>query len=177
MTSIRWPIAVVSLVVSLFLLFGGYFAYQKFQIESPMEKAISQTSHIRDYSLQIQPEKITVRLMAKPSFSLQQDYIPLRRKLTDLADDRKLSLKLEDKAGGELKEAWNRMNFGVKEGIALQRYTQIPQAVSKEADTKGIRSHVMMDDRYLYIELRQGNQWLYRVLPLHKPASEVKDNG
>ncbi|SDX18807.1 hypothetical protein SAMN05444487_111137 [Marininema mesophilum] len=173
----RWPMIAASLVVSLLLLFGGFFVYQKLQIENPMEETLAKTSHIQKYMLDASPNEITVRLIPSRDFSLSKDYIPLRKKLSKFTRGRELSILIKHQSEGELLESWNRINFGIQEGIALKRYTKIPQTVSKEAKASQINAKVFMDKSHVYIELKKDNQRLYRVLPLNKQESGVKDNG
>lgn len=173
--SLRWPVVVTTLVVTLLLLFGGYHTYQWIHFERPLNQAIAETSHIKPQEISVSPERIVIRLEADSSFSLTQQYPPLRKKLTAIAGNRPLQVEVADHPQKSLIDAWNEMVFGVKEGLAHQSYSRIPEAV-KKATPPEAESQVVMDDSYLYIEMKQGDARLYRVLPLNKKESGVKDN-
>ena len=83
--NIRAMPAVLSLLVTLIVLFGGYFAHQWFNLEKPMEKAIQSTPHVTLEALRIKPDEIEIRLRTDENFSLAADYIPLQEKLRSLS--------------------------------------------------------------------------------------------
>ncbi|OYD09663.1 hypothetical protein [Paludifilum halophilum] len=174
---IRWPVAAITLVVTLSVLFGGYMAYQWFQVEKPITETVQETPHVSLSKLSADPAHLELVLKTDEKFSVVHDYMPLRRQLHTVAGDRKLSIRLKDRPDSHLHKAWNEMVFGIKEGMALRRYQEIPKAVQKGTEGKKIEYEVSMDDSYVYIELHRGDRYLYRILPLHKPESEVKDNG
>jgi hypothetical protein len=158
--------AVWSLLVTLIVLFGGYFAHQWFNVEKPMEKAIQSTPHVTLEELRINPGRIEIRLSTDENFSLAADYIPLQEKLRSLSGGRPLNIELVDRADAVLEKTWSRMAFGVTEAVFQRRYTQIPETVEKEAEAAKVRHEVAMDDRFIYVALYHEDHSLYRVLPL-----------
>ncbi|PTX59949.1 hypothetical protein C8P63_11094 [Melghirimyces profundicolus] len=175
--NIRWRIAVLTLFVSLFALFGGFYGYQWYNVEKPIRETVEHTPHVHLKTLSVQPDRITLRFKPDPEFSLVSDYLPLREKVKAHAGDRKLDIHFADRPDSSLRDAWNRMSFGVKEGIAHRRYTAIPETVEKVAKKEGIRYRLSMDAGYVYVELHKGDRFLYQVLPLNKAEGEVNNNG
>ncbi|PTM58771.1 hypothetical protein [Desmospora activa] len=174
--SLRWPVAVTALIVSLLLLFGGYTLFQWTNLERPLKQTIAETPTVTAKEITVSPDKITIRLEADAHFSLTQQYPSLQKQLTAIAGGRPLEIEMLDHPDKTLNQAWGEMVFGVEEGLAHQRYSAIPAAV-KKATPSGAESYVVMDDSHLYIEIKQGEARLYRILPLHKKESGVKDNG
>jgi hypothetical protein len=174
---VRWNVAVLTLFVTLLILFGGFFGYQRWEVELPIRQAVAKNAHVKLQQLAVQPDRVTIHLKTEAGFSLTRDYVDLRKSISQLAGNRKLHLVVHDRPAPALNDAWDEMVFGIEEGIAHQRYTRIPQAVKQAAKPRNIRYRVTMDDQFLYVELRRDQYWLYRVLPLNKPGHEVKDNG
>jgi hypothetical protein len=174
---IRAMPAVLSLFVTLFVLFGGYFAYQWWMIEKPLVTVIRATPHVTLDELRVEPDQITIRLNADEDFSLTADYIPLRDRLAPFAGGRTVSIELADRPDAVLEAAWNRMVFGVAEAMVHRRYTQIPETVEAASRKEKIRHEVAMDDRFVYVALYHRDHSLYRILPLSHPVGEVKNHG
>ena len=164
--NIRAMPAVLSLLVTLIVLFGGYFAHQWFNLEKPMEKAIQSTPHVTLEALRIKPDEIEIRLRTDENFSLAADYIPLQEKLRSLSGGRELHIRLVDRADAVLEKAWSQMAFGVTEAVVRKRYTRIPETVERAAEAAKVRHEVAMDDRFIYVALHHEGHSLYRVLPL-----------
>ncbi len=164
--NIRAMPAVLSLLVTLIVLFGGYFAHQWFNVEKPLKNMIQSTPHVTLEELRVNSDRIEIRLNADENFSLASDYIPLREKLRSLAGGRQVNIELTDRADAVLEKAWNRMAFGVTEAVVQRRYTQIPETVERVAETAKIRHEVAMDEQFVYVALHHDDHSLYRVLPL-----------
>lgn len=170
-------VAVISLFVTLLLLFGGFFGYQWYFVQRPLESLIASTPHVTDKKIELQPTQVKIEIVTDQPFSLTSDYPTLREQIEERIGKRKLEFKLVDKPSKEMETAWNQMAFGVKEGIAQKHYTQIPKTVQEVADPMQIQYDVKMDDQYVYIKLYKEDRFMYQVLPLHDSASEVKANG
>ncbi|SMO43443.1 hypothetical protein [Melghirimyces algeriensis] len=204
---IRWPIAVSTLLISLIVLFGGFYAFQWFTVEQPIRQMVKEAPHLQLQDIFVQPNKVTLTLKPDEKYSLAKDYPFLRRKMASLAGDRTMDVRLIDAPNPALNEAWNQMVFGVKEGLAHRRYTMIRETVNKiateeniwspynvrartahqryiwvrenvnkVATEESIRYKLSIDDSFVYIELHQGDRFLYKVLPLHPAESEVKSS-
>ena len=164
--NIRAMPAVLSLLVTLIVLFGGYFAHQWFYVEKPLKSMIQSTPHVTLKHLRVKPDRIEIRLDADEKFSLAADFIPLREKLRSLAGEREVNIELADRTDAVLEKAWNQMAFGVTEAVVLRRFTQIPETIEREAKTAKVRHEVAMDEQFVYVVLRHNGHSLYRVLPL-----------
>jgi hypothetical protein len=174
---IRWPVAFLALFVSLFVLFGGYFGFQWFQAEKPIRETVQQTAHVKLEKMDVAPDRITIQLRPDAQFSLISDYIPLRKTILTHGGSRKVEIRLSDRPDATLTEAWNRMVFGIREGIAHGRFTMIPKTVKQVAEREGIQYRLGMDKNFVYVELHRGDHYLYQILPLSQPEREVKDHG
>ncbi|QKI82103.1 hypothetical protein [Kroppenstedtia eburnea] len=174
---IRWPIAVLALFVSLLVLFGGYFGFQWLQVEKPIRDTVQQTAHVKLEKMQVTPDRITIQLRPDAKFSLVSDYISLREAIQIHGGNRKLEIRFSDRPDPTLNHAWNRMVFGVREGMARGRFTMIPKTVKQVAEGEGIQYRLGMDKKFVYVELHRGDHYLYQVLPLRQPEREVKDHG
>ncbi|SEN29680.1 hypothetical protein [Lihuaxuella thermophila] len=169
--------AVISLFVTLGILFGGLLGYQYWFVQKPLEHAVRSTPHVQIKQLTIQHDRVKLVLATDREFSLASHYGELLEEIAPIVGKRQLELELLDHPGEELEAAWNEMAFGVREGIDIQRYSQIPQSVAQVAKARNIQYRTKMDDRFVYIELRQKDRYMYQVLPLHKTDGEVKNNG
>jgi hypothetical protein len=174
--NIRVLPAVLSLLVTLIVLFGGYFAYQWFAIEKPVKRAIHATPHVTLKELRVDPDRIEIRLSADEKFSLAADYLPLRKKLDSLAAGREVSIQFADRTDPVLEEAWNRMAFGITEAVVQRQYTRIPKTVEAAAKNADLRHEVAMDEQFIYVALYRGDHSLYRLIPV-KGEGEVKASG
>ncbi|WP_131925322.1 hypothetical protein [Hazenella coriacea] len=164
----------IGLFVTLFISFGGFYLYQWLWIEQPITSMLENQSNIHnDFQVKVTPSKVEVQLHPKKDFSLQQQYSLLMKQIEEKIGDRPIRIELSTPSDHLLEKAWSEMTFGVKEGISLQTYTQIPTTVSNIAEKYEIQQRVSMDDQFVYIELRKENKYLFKVLPLQEQKERV----
>ncbi|MBN2909610.1 hypothetical protein JQC72_08730 [Polycladomyces sp. WAk] len=173
----RVTAAILSLVVTLFLLFGGYFAYQWWALKKPIEAMLTNEPHFQLVELRIEPDRVWIKANTDAAFSFTTQFPDLNKRVKNMVGERAVTIQLADKPDPVLNRAWNRMVFDIEEGLVNARYSQIPKSVETVAKSMQIRYDITMDDQFLYVELHRGPHTLYRVLPLHKSNSGVKDNG
>jgi hypothetical protein len=169
--------AAFSLIVTLVILFGGYLGFQHWNIQKPIEQAVRTSQGAKLVSLHLSPKRVRVDLAIKKGFVFSPEYRKLRERMEEAANDRILEIRLIDRRDAELVDAWERMAFGVNEGIARQEYTQIPETVESIARSEGILACTRMDERFVYVELRKGDRFLTQAIPLNNPESGVKTSG
>ncbi|WP_124727393.1 hypothetical protein [Staphylospora marina] len=166
--------AVVGLVVTLFVLFGGYFAFQEWSVRQPIRQAVLEAGAATVTHLEISPERVNLRLKVKPGFVLSPRCREMIERIESAAGARRLSVDvITGTESPELLAAWDRVAFAVKEGIAKREYTKIPEALSDLQKETGITASARMDERFVYLELGKGDRFLVRIVPLNKAESEV----
>ncbi|MBA4602603.1 hypothetical protein [Thermoactinomyces mirandus] len=159
----------ISFLVTLILLFGGFWGYQQYLIKKPIIAFLEKQQEVQLHDIHVSPSKVQLNLKVA---NLEQDF--LIRKYPDLLTELKqkakgkpLQVHLADHPNERLNLAWNQMVFGIREGIALQTYTLIPQTVKKWADENGIQYCLNIDEKSVYIMLRDGDDFLIRIVPVN----------
>lgn len=154
----------ISLVVTLLLLFGSFFAYKWFYIERSIMELVERNPYVELKEMEVRPRLLTLKiwipersLVHYPSF-----YQAVRKK----AGGRKVNVELEDRPNLLLLRTWNEAAFGVKEGISQKRYTLVQMSVQEAAAKRKVDAEVLMDDSMILITFKQGEHYLYKVLHL-----------
>lgn len=155
----------VSLCVTLVLLFSSFFTYQWFFIQRPIQQFILEDPHVRVEKIDVHPQAVDMQLKVT-SGSLAK-YGDLYQSINEKAGYRKVTIELIDQSDAKLKKVWNEMAFGVKEGLTKKRYTQVQKTVNEIATKRGITSEVSLQDSFLCIALKKGDYYLYRVFELN----------
>jgi hypothetical protein len=65
------PLA-VTLVVSMAVLFGGWFLYQNVAIQSPVEQIAKEVSHVSQAKANITSDKIQLSIQVQPDANIRQ---------------------------------------------------------------------------------------------------------
>jgi len=172
------PGIIIGLVVTLFFLMGGFFAYQWWFVEKPLQKSLDQVQGLEVKELKVTPNAVVLELDIDPGrYSVPDDFPPLSQKISTIAGNRLLKVSFSERKTPAMDRAWREMMFGVQEGLTQGAYTRIPQTVNRVAERYGLESRTSMDEQYVYIQLTQGKHVLVQQLPIIKNEGEVKTNG
>lgn len=162
------PIFLVAIVV-LAILFGGWQAYQHFNLLNPLKRNLQQVSGVQTVNILTgSPDVVQVQL--GPFNKLEKgDLQETYRDISDQIGTRLgtgVTLRLADDHGGSLTQMFEvKFEPILLEGIAKDNYTEMIGKVQQLAKTSGVHSRITMDGQDIYIQLAKGNNYLYRVMP------------
>lgn len=161
---------VISFLVTLVLLFGGFWGYQQVLIKKPIVAFLAGQQEVQLADIHVNPSKVDINLtVANPGqdFFIRK-YPDLLTGLKQKANGKTLQVHLSDQPNDRLQTAWDQMAFGIREGIARQTYSQIPETVKKWADKNEVEYHLKMDEESVYIMLRDGDHFLIRTIEIQE---------
>lgn len=80
-------------------------------------------------------------------------------------------LIIKDRRTDALTEAYRRIHYAVYEGAATGAFTRMAEAVGEAAAQLAADVLVTVDDRYIYVQIAAGDDYLYEVVPVAKAAA------
>ncbi len=167
----------IVLASSLLLLFGGWFAYQQYEVKKPLEQGISNIEHVTFESMNITNEEINIDVSLSNIEELRQSY----QQIYGIAEkyngrDKQINIHINDTRSKKLTTILERANFVISESIAKHSYSTIPLYFDGiQAEDSLTKSTVMMDEQFVYIHLTDGKSELYHVVPRYL-VQEVNKN-
>lgn len=162
-----------SLVSSLIILFGGWYTYQQFYVQKPVEDFIASKQNVVLKHLEINNNQVEIDVDFKDPTTYANDY----KDIYDFIHERNLgktvTIHLPNQGDG-LKKLWDQQYFGLAQALELKEYGQIPKIVEDmKKNGKLDQSVARMDDQNIYLYMQEGKDRLYAVLPVKE---EVKKN-
>ncbi|MED4599547.1 hypothetical protein P9314_02360 [Paenibacillus validus] len=158
---------ILSVVISSTLLFGGYFAYQSYAMENPLQKIVNGIEGVELVSTHLTADKAAIDVKLAAGKSLREVYSTIQTEGKPVIGDRELQIKVQNGSSPRLDAWWSSVLFEVAQAMETKQYAQIPKTLQAhtEADPNGIRATTEMDDRYVYITLTDGESSKYIMLP------------
>lgn len=160
--------AVLSLVVTLVVLFGGWYVYEWLQVKRPLAELLEQEAQVSDYDIDVKPNKLTIHLEVTPTFSLTEDYLALLENVKEQSGIERVTLIVDDHPDERLQMAWHDVYFILADGIANREYYEMSERLASKSLGDHVELQVAMDTENVYAWLRDTNQGhtLFRVLSL-----------
>jgi hypothetical protein len=163
----------LSLITTLFILFGGWFFYQQYYLQRPIQSFIENKSSVVLKGLEISKDTINVDLDFKNAATFPQDYQDIYNYITERANGKAVIIHIPEQ-GAKMKDLWSENYFGFAEAVQHQQYSRIPTLVEQIKQTQKLdKSIARMDGKNIYVYLQKGSDHLYAVLP-QKQREEVK---
>ncbi|MBP1155309.1 MULTISPECIES: hypothetical protein [unclassified Paenibacillus] len=157
---------VLSVLVSASLLFGGYFAYQSYAMESPLEKVVSAIPGVELEAIKLSGSEAELELKVAPGTSLREVYRNIQNEGRSTLGSRELKLKVVNEPSERLEQWWSSALFEVAQAMETKQYAQIPKTLEeRSAKSEGVKAASEMDDKFVYITITDGNNSKYVILP------------
>lgn len=168
---IRLLPVIISVCVSAVLLFGGYFAYRSVAMESPLHSVVSGIPGAELVSLKLSGDKAEIAVKLAPEASLREVYQRIEAEGAAALKGRELVLKAEESPDAALDQWWASALFEVAQAMETMHYADIPKALEAraEASGSGLTVETEMDEKYVYVTLRN-NEAVKRIMLPRTPA-------
>ncbi|WP_411504259.1 hypothetical protein [Brevibacillus centrosporus] len=155
----------LSLVATLALLFGGWFLYQKIEIEEPIRTEIGQLQSASLTHLDVGKDQIQIDLKVTKPESFPEEYRKLVDVTSKLSANKNVVISVDNQSQ-DLREIWTNGQFVFTEAIDLHQYSRIPQLVDQwKKDHQLDDASALMDDNNIYVYLKKGTEDFYTIVP------------
>lgn len=161
--------AVLSFIITLVVLFSGWWVYQWVQVKQPVSELLNDEQHVSFYTIDAMPSHLNVDLQVDADFTLSSDYLRLLQQIKKQSRQTNVTVTIEDNPNDVLQTTWNDLYFILAEGLNRGEYYDMLQQLQQYPLADDIQLEVAMDDEKLYVWLEQNNgqKTLFEALPLH----------
>ena len=170
------PVLLTALL-SVALMFGGWFLYRQFAIQEPLQKIVDSYQGVNKSHISINRNQVTLKLDLQPGTKLRElvQYISTEGK--SVIGNRSLTLDVEQHSSKELDEIWNQAMFSVAEAMESRKYTLIPAKLEQlKEQYKGITATTEIDDNNVYVSITNGKESKFIILPRQPETMGVWNN-
>lgn len=169
MSRIRLVPMIFIMLVSLAVLFGGWQAYQRFNLINPLKTELQTIQGVQSvHVVGSNPGVITVQLGQVKD--LQTTYDALSQTITETLGSSQ-PVKILDHRNSILIQDEESLSPIILEGLAKGNYVEMILQVQQTAAKLGVQARVTMDSHNVYVQLEKGAYYLYDVQAYHLPGT------
>ncbi|MEW4370259.1 hypothetical protein [Paenibacillus kandeliae] len=163
---------IITVVVSIALLFGGWFTYRQLTLHNPLMNIVNSYPGVNSAQVSINQKEVALKLDLKPETDLGSLVQTLNKQSADIIGARTLKLEVIDHSDDTLNQIWENAMFPISQAMANRQYTDIPKTLQRIASSNnGITAKAEMDDRNVYVSLSNGKASKFLILPLGAQAT------
>lgn len=157
---------VASVAVSALLLFGGWFGYKQWAVESPFEHKVNSYEGVKSVQADITPKKVDLKLDLEPGSDFGGLVRQIEKDGKKYIGSRELKLTVEENSSEKLDQVWEQAMFPIAQAMENKAYTEITATLDKlQQSESGLSAKADMDDKNVYITLTDGKASKYIILP------------
>lgn len=156
-------IALLSLVMALAILLVGFTLYNKLSIVEPIISEISSIEAVK--GVEVKQEKdylIEVDFLKVDNFA--QVYNDIKHILDYKLNGKSYEIMIMDKPNPLLNECYTSLQPAIYQALANYEYVWLDEKLSEIAEIKGISYTFFLDDNYLFIQLMDKENYIYKVI-------------
>jgi hypothetical protein len=162
--ALNWKKVLLSCILTILILFGGWFLYDYFNMDKPIHAWFDehQSVELMEINDKGQATEVVVRFHDKNSF--YKDYYDLVFFLNQLGDDYQIAIDPEQ---GMFHPFWKEHSMVIAEAVESGDYDQIKRYIDQLKESKVIHDGyavVTQDGLFLYIDPARGED-LYLQFP------------
>ncbi|MGN7468989.1 hypothetical protein [Brevibacillus sp. SAFN-007a] len=166
----------LSLLATLALLFGGWFLYQKMEIEEPIRAEIGQMQSATLHDFHVSKDSIQIDLKVTHPEEFPAEYRSLVSQAEKIAGNKQVTIAVANQSE-TMTDIWERGQFVFTEAMELRQYSRIPSLVEEWKNTNQLdEATALMDDANVYVYLKKGTEDFFAILP-RSEAKEVTARG
>lgn len=156
----------ISLVVSLAVLFGGWFIYDSYAMETPLNEVVKETPGVQNAKVNITKDKVTIQFTPAADASIREIYNSILTNGQSVIGSRNVVLDVNSNSSAALDNWWSKAMFDVAQAMETKQYGNIPVRLeSLKTSFSGLVVQTEMDDQYVYVTLKDADHAKFVVLP------------
>ncbi len=167
----------LSLIATLTFLFGGWFLYQKMEIEEPIRKTVREMKSAQLAELHIEKEQVVIDLTVTHPEQFPAEYKELSKTIGEMISNKQVKIEVSN-SESPLSAIWAKGIFAFTEAVDLHQYSKIPALLeSWKQEHKLDVVNTQMDDENVYVFMKRGKDVFYVMVPRFANEQEVRMNG
>ncbi|HHX75339.1 MAG TPA: hypothetical protein GX699_10600 [Firmicutes bacterium] len=164
MKNFKWHVAVLAFIFTLGIATGVVLLRQRQMIEAPLLKRIGELEHVRQVRLEEDGEKVIIVTLEYVS-NLQETYRQLHTVITEMLGEENYRLELVDARNTTLEDAYFAVHLELYEGEQRGNFVAAGAAINTKLAVLDLDHYrFAVDGKYLYLQLKKGDAWLYEIV-------------
>ncbi len=161
---IRLSTVIIAMVITLGLLLGGQYSYEKYIVKEELSQKIAQIVEIDEIKIEKNENPPTVYIRASQITDLPM----VNRRLGKIIREElgpEYRLVFLDQRTPRLQDLYENCQFSIQEAITAGNFQEMHQAIQKKAAAEHVDYKVSVDSYNVYLQLRDQKGYLYEIIP------------
>lgn len=160
--------AVISLIVTLVILLGGYNLYNKYMVEKPLTTQLVALPTVKSAEIKKVDKEYLIQLQLEQVGNIQDSYTQIESTIKSKIKNDKYKIEIQDSGSKELSHFYNELQPVIYQGLSGRQYLWLDEQIKERSSDKGIKSRLYVDDQRVYLQLEDKDSYLYKTFAIAK---------
>ncbi len=157
-------IIILSLLISMALIFGAQRLYQGYFISGPLNNVLSANQAVESYHIGKEGGMLLVSVHFKSDTGLMNPYKEMKKNLERVMGNRDFMFVLDNNKDDTLDQVWYRCQYSVYQAQVRGDFVEMAGTISSQAAACGAEADITIDQENIYLRLRHGDHTLDKVI-------------
>lgn len=162
----RWPVAVLSLLITLGILAAGGYLFRLQTVDQPLHKLYRGMAEVKKYDIKQVGDQTVISVELARTSNLMDTYRRLDDLTREVIGKESYRIRVRDQRTPELEEVYYRVHFNLQESIVKGNFSEMVASVEEAGKAAGLdRQRIYVDGQRLYLQFHKGDRYLYEIVP------------
>jgi hypothetical protein len=164
-------IILISTAIALALLVGGAALVKNARVDRPVSMFLAANPDVLEYRIEAGNTETLISIELAPVANVQESYETLEAQIREIMKDRPYRIVLKDNRNQRLDAAYYELHFSLREAAATGHFVTMAEEMrSRCEDLQLTDVRVYVGEENLYLDARDGEHYLYAVMPRQDAA-------
>lgn len=163
----RWWVSLFVLILTLIVLTGTQEVWKKYALTTPALQQLKEVDGVKDALVENSKQSNTltiVKITLANVSNLPKTHQKIRDILHEIFENKKYKLIILDNRTPELEHFYYAIHYSIQEAISTGKFVDMAAIIEKKAANTYIISKVIVDNKFVYVELTKENHSMYVII-------------
>ncbi len=155
---------IAAFVVCLGVCLGGYFLYNRLQVEKPLTAALEEQQSVNEVEILKEEGIYSIHISLAKVDNVQEEYKQLEGIVHEKMGNRPYEISIEGNGDKDLESIYAEMQPVLYEGLANHQYVWMDKTIADYSEARGIKFSLFVDDERIYLQFIDKDSYQYHIL-------------
>lgn len=160
---LKWQVVIITIVVVLSLLLGGFNLYQNTILPVKISKDLSTVKYVESSKVEIGNNGYVANIKLDKTDNILKTYEDIQKSISKYSAN--IKIKIIDNTDSKLNNIYYKDQFAIYQAIQNGDYINMSDIIYRNGKSQGVKSFIYIDVNNVYLSIIDGQHYLYKIIP------------
>ncbi|MGS0764680.1 hypothetical protein [Syntrophomonas curvata] len=167
---------IITIIVALGILLGGYNLYQKYMVEKPLNEKLLHMEEVNKVDVNKVNKLYSIQVRLGKVENIQKSYADIDS-IIDSSIKGNYAIEIKDGRNQRLGKFFDDLQPALYQGLAQKEFLWLAEQLEQRSQSQNIKSQLRVDNKRVYLQLEDGDSYLYSIIEHTAGAEQEPGRG